>query len=112
MTPVPPGVSLQVIHESDPAGLEVIRHSTAHVMADAVQRLFPGTKVTIGPAIESGFYYDFDKPSGPFTEDDLAIIEAKMREIVAAGRPFRREVVSREAAHELFAKMGESYKKE
>src|SRR5262245_27964121 len=112
MTPVPPGVSLQVIHESDPAGLEVIRHSTAHVMADAVQRLFPGTKVTIGPAIDSGFYYDFDKSTGPFTEEDLAAIEAKMREIIASGGAFRREVVSREAAHELFAHMGETYKRE
>jgi threonyl-tRNA synthetase len=106
------GTRLTPIRATDPDGLRIIRHSTAHIMADAVQRLFPGTKVTIGPAIESGFFYDFDKPSGPFTEDDLARIEAKMREIIAAGRPFRREAVSREAAHELFARMGETYKRE
>jgi threonyl-tRNA synthetase len=73
------------IAADDPRALPLIRHSTAHVMADAVQRLFPGTKVTIGPAIDSGFYYDFDRPDGRFTEDDLARIEATMREI--AGRP-------------------------
>src|SRR5512140_1576676 len=66
---------LTPIRATDPDGLAVIRHSTAHVMADAVQRLFPGTKVTIGPAIEDGFYYDFDKPR-PFTEEDLPVIEA------------------------------------
>jgi threonyl-tRNA synthetase len=105
-TPIAP------IRATDPDGLKIIRHSTAHVMADAVQRLFPGTKVTIGPAIASGFYYDFDKPSGPFTDEDLEKIEAKMREIIAAGRPFRREVVDRRIAHELFASMGETYKRE
>ena len=109
---VGPSTKIEPVRGSDPDGLKIIRHSTAHVMADAVQRLFPGTKVTIGPAIASGFYYDFDKPSGPFTEDDLAKIEDKIREIVAAKRPFRRETVTRAAAHELFAKMGESYKKE
>ncbi|HSN96896.1 MAG TPA: threonine--tRNA ligase [Candidatus Nanopelagicales bacterium] len=105
-TPVEP------IRTTDPEGLRIIRHSTAHVMADAVQRLFPGTKVTIGPAIEAGFYYDFDKPTGPFTDEDLEKIEATMREIIAAGRPFRREAVDREAAHELFGRMGETYKRE
>jgi threonyl-tRNA synthetase len=71
-TPVDATASeLVPIHATDPAGLAVIRHSTAHVMADAVQRLFPGTKVTIGPAIDDGFYYDFDKPGGGFTDDDL-----------------------------------------
>ena len=62
MTPVPVDAPLEVIRQTDHAGLDVIRHSSAHVMADAVQRLFPGTKVTIGPAIEDGFYYDFDRP--------------------------------------------------
>ena len=81
-------------------------------MADAVQRLFPGTKVTIGPAIAAGFYYDFDKPTGPFTEDDLAKIEAKMREIIGEARPFRRDVASRVEALALFDGLGETYKRE
>jgi threonyl-tRNA synthetase len=81
-------------------------------MADAVQRLFPGTKVTFGPATDSGFYYDFDKPSGPFTDEDLATIEATMREIIKADQPFRRETIDRDAARALFEKMGETYKRE
>ena len=107
-----PSTKVQPIRTGDPEGLDIIRHSTAHIMADAVQRLFPGTKVTIGPSTSAGFYYDFDKPSCPFTDDDLAKIEAKMKEIVAAKRPFVRETVDRAAAHALFAKLGESYKKE
>jgi threonyl-tRNA synthetase len=106
------GTKVEPIRASDPEGLRIIRHSTAHVLADAVQRLFPGTKVTIGPATAAGFYYDFDKPSGPFTDEDLAVIEAKMREIVAAGRPFVRELTTREEAHKLFEGLGESYKRE
>lgn len=82
--------------------LEKLRHSTAHVMADAVKRLFPGVKVTIGPAIEDGFYYDFDYKR-PFTEDDLAKIEEGMAKIVAAKEPFVREEVSRDEARKLFA---------
>src|SRR5262245_9108898 len=75
-TPVEAGASdLKIIRRSDPEALDVIRHSTSHVMAQAVQRLFPGTQVTIGPAIENGFYYDFDVPSGRFTDQDLAKIE-------------------------------------
>ena len=70
-TPVDPTLPLTPIKVTDPDGLTVIRHSTAHVMADAVQRLFPGTKVTIGPAIEDGFYYDFEKSGGGFSDDDL-----------------------------------------
>ncbi len=101
---------LQPIRASDPEGLAMIRHSTAHVMADAVQRLFPGTKVTFGPATDAGFYYDFDSPKGAFQEDDLAKIEAKMREIIAAKRPFVRDVIRHEDAKALFAKLGESYK--
>jgi threonyl-tRNA synthetase len=103
---------IEPIRSSDADGLRVVRHSAAHVMADAVQRLFPGTKVTFGPATDAGFYYDFDKPAGPFTDEDLAKIEAKMREIIAAGRPFRREVIERKDAEALFEKMGESYKRE
>src|SRR5260370_33663704 len=71
---------LTPIRATDGDGLAVIRHSTAHVMADAVQRLFPGTKVTIGPAIDEGFYYDFDKPGGGFSDEDLQRIESVMRE--------------------------------
>lgn len=110
---VSPGATVTPIHASEPAGLEVVRHSTAHVMADAVQRLFPGTKVTFGPAIEDGFYYDFQKAGGgTFSEDDLAKIEETMRGIVAADAPFRREVVSRDQAIKLFEGMGETFKVE
>lgn len=101
---------LSLVRDNEPAGLELIRHSTAHVMADAVQRLFPGTKVTIGPSIDDGFYYDFDKPGGAFTDEDLGKIEETMRAIIAEDTPFRREVVSREAALELFRGMHEDYK--
>ncbi|HZF51597.1 MAG TPA: threonine--tRNA ligase [Polyangiaceae bacterium] len=103
---------IEPIRSTEPDGLRIIRHSTAHVMADAVQRLFPGTKVTIGPATAAGFYYDFDKPAGPFTEEDLAVIEKKMREIIAANRPFVRAITTRDEAHALFEKMGETYKRE
>jgi len=112
MTPVPEGSSLEPVRETDPAGLDVIRHSSAHVMADAVQRLFPGTKVTIGPAIEDGFYYDFDRPDGPFTDEDLGKIERTMLEIIKKDTPFRREVVSRSDVIEMFRTMGETYKVE
>lgn len=103
---------LRPIRATDPEGLAVIRHSTAHVMADAVQRLFPGTKVTIGPAIEDGFYYDFDKPGGGFTEDDLRRIEEAMLEVVKKDTPFRRAVVSRSEAKQMFSSMGETFKLE
>ena len=109
---VPEGVEVKPIRANDDHGLQVIRHSTAHIMADAVQQLFPGTKVTIGPAIASGFYYDFDKADGAFTEEDLAKIEAKMLEIIGGKHPFRREVIDRDGAQALFGEMGETYKKE
>jgi threonyl-tRNA synthetase len=111
-TPIPEDTQLDVVRVGDPAALAVIRHSTAHVMADAVQRLFPGTKVTFGPAIENGFYYDFDRPDGQFSEQDLERIETVMREIIAADHPFRREVVEKGAARKLLADMGETYKVE
>ena len=91
--------------------LETLRHSTAHVMAAAVQKLFPGTKVTIGPHIETGFYYDFDRKE-PFTEADLAKIEAEMKKIIDADHPFVRHEIPRAQAREVFAKMGETYKVE
>jgi threonyl-tRNA synthetase len=103
---------IKPVRTNDPDGLRIIRHSTAHVMADAVQRLFPGTKVTFGPATDGGFYYDFDSPKGAFNDEDLAKIEAKMREIVAQKKPFLREVVSRDQAKKLFSDMGETYKAE
>ncbi|MBL9025203.1 MAG: threonine--tRNA ligase [Myxococcales bacterium] len=110
--PVELGPQLKPVKTTDPDGLSMIRHSTAHVMADAVQRLFPGTKVTFGPSTEAGFYYDFESPKGAFNDEDLAKIEDKMREIVAAKRPFVREAISRDAARALFQKLGETYKAE
>ncbi|MBI2167861.1 MAG: threonine--tRNA ligase [Candidatus Omnitrophica bacterium] len=86
-----------------------LRHSAAHVLAQAVQTLYPGTKLAIGPAIETGFYYDLDRDE-PFTEDDLARIESKMKEIVEAGQEFSREEVSKKEAAEFFKKRGEIYK--
>jgi threonyl-tRNA synthetase len=111
-TPVPAGAELTPIRESDKAALPILRHSAAHVMADAVQRLFPGTQVTIGPAIDTGFYYDFDRPQGPFTDKDLARIEKEMRRTIKANKPFYREEMSREQARQLFESMGERYKLE
>jgi threonyl-tRNA synthetase len=112
-TPLPESTTATPVMKDDPAGLDLIRHSTAHVMADAVQRLFPGTQVTIGPAIDDGFYYDFARPDGKqFHEDDLALIEKTMLDIVAQDLRFSREVVSREEANELFASMGEKFKLE
>src|SRR6056297_852861 len=91
--------------------LELIRHDAAHVMAQAVQELYPGTQVTIGPAIENGFYYDFarDEPFGP---DDLARIEQRMAEIVDRDLPIEREVLEREEAKRAFDELGEKYKVE
>ncbi|HQP34224.1 MAG TPA: threonine--tRNA ligase [Polyangiaceae bacterium] len=103
---------VEPIRIGDPGALDVVRHSTAHVMADAVQRMFPGTKVTIGPCTEDGFYYDFDRPDGAFTDADLKKIEKGMREIVKANAPFRREVVTRAEAIDRFKGLGETYKVE
>jgi threonyl-tRNA synthetase len=112
-TPIEASASeITPIRAADGEGLAVIRHSTAHVMADAVQRLFPGTKVTIGPAIDDGFYYDFDKPGGGFTDDDLRSIEQTMVEIIKRDSPFRRVVVTRDEARRMFSAMGETYKLE
>jgi len=101
--------SLAIITERDEAGLEVIRHSTAHLLAMAVQELFPGTQVTIGPVIDDGFYYDF--ASGHhFTPEDLEKIEQRMQQIVEDDLPVERVVMSRQRAIELFRNMGEHYK--
>jgi threonyl-tRNA synthetase len=112
LTPIDPSVPVTPIRRSDKEALDVIRHSTSHVMAQAVQRLFPGTQVTIGPAIENGFYYDFDRPDGAFTEQDLGRIESEMQRLMALDLPFRRKEVTREEAKRLFDRMGEKYKLE
>ena len=91
--------------------LETMRHSCAHVMAQAVQQLFPGTKLGIGPAIENGFYYDFDCPT-QFTPEDLKKIETKMKEIIKARQPFERKEMSKAEAKEFFTQRGETYKLE
>ncbi len=96
-------------HENDP--VEVMRHSSAHVLADAVQQLFPTAKITIGPVIDAGFYYDFDYPTG-FTPDDLVTIENRMREIIAQNAPFVRDEVSKDEARKIFRERGENYKLE
>ncbi len=101
--------ALAIITERDDAGLEVIRHSTAHLLAMAVQELFPGVQVTIGPVIEDGFFYDF-ATGHSFAPEDLARIEQRMEELVEADLPVERLVVSREKAIELFRNMGEHYK--
>ena len=114
-TPLPTGTeadAIQPITAQDPEALEIIRHSSAHVMADAVQRLFPGVQVTFGPATESGFYYDFYRPEGAFSEDDLRRIEATMREIIDADHRFERRVLSKAEAEALLSQLGESYKLE
>jgi len=102
---------VRIVTREDAEALALIRHDAAHVMAEAVQELYPGTQVTIGPVIENGFYYDFARDE-PFTPEDLPKIESKMREIVARDRPFTCEVVDRNKAKELFKKKGESFKVE
>jgi threonyl-tRNA synthetase len=102
---------VRIITRKDPEALELIRHDSAHILAMAVQQLYPGTQVTIGPTIEDGFYYDFARET-PFTPDDLAKIEAKMHEIVSQDVPTHREVWPRDKAIEHFEKMGEFYKAE
>jgi threonyl-tRNA synthetase len=103
--------SLEPVFLDSEDGLEIMRHSTSHVMAEAVKQLFPGVKVTIGPAIENGFYYDFDYER-PFKEEDLPKIEEKMKEIINADLPFERREMTSQDAIELFRKEGEDYKTE
>ena len=103
--------SIKIFTSKNPEGLETIRHDTAHILAMAVQELFPGTQVTIGPVIENGFYYDFARKD-PFTEDDLVKIENKMREIVDRNEITKREVWERDKAIQNFKKKGEIYKAE
>ena len=101
--------ALAIVTAKDAEALDLIRHDAAHVMAQAVQELYPGTQVTIGPAIEDGFYYDFAREQ-PFTPEDLEKIEKRMDEIVKRDLPIVREVWSREDAKRAFAELGETYK--
>ncbi len=110
-TPIDHDASVVFVTRRDPDALDLIRHDAAHVLAEAVQELYPGTQVTIGPAIENGFYYDFAR-NEPFTPEDFPQIEAKMREIVARGRPFVRSTMDRENAIQFFQDKGEKYKAE
>jgi threonyl-tRNA synthetase len=108
---VPDGARVEIVTRDDPAALELIRHDCAHVLAEAVQELFPGTQVTIGPVIENGFYYDFFR-NEPFSTEDFAAIEARMREIVARNAPFTKQVWERDRAREVFQQKGEMFKVE
>lgn len=111
VTPLTESGDLRVVPQRSADGLEILRHSTSHVMASAVKELFPSVKVTIGPSIETGFYYDFDSPQ-PFSEEDLRRIEAKMKEIVARDEPFVRQEISKAEAMKRFKDLGETYKVE
>ena len=102
---------VEILTRDDPRALELIRHDAAHVLAEAVQELWPGTQVTIGPVIENGFYYDFAR-NQPFTPEDFPAIERKMREIIQRNKPFAKRVVSREEAKAFFRDKGEAYKVE
>ena len=108
-TVVAEDASVMFITRRDADALEMIRHDTAHVLAEAVQALYPGTQVTIGPSIENGFYYDFAR-NEPFTPEDFSAIEAKMREIIARAAPFERQEIDREDAIAFFQAKGEKYK--
>jgi threonyl-tRNA synthetase len=109
--PITRDAKIEFLSREDPRALELIRHDAAHVLAEAVQSLWPGTQVTIGPVIENGFYYDFFR-NEPFTPEDLPKIEAKMREIIARDRPFTKDVLSREEAKKVFRDKGEIFKVE
>lgn len=109
--PLETGGKLEILTREAPEALDVIRHDAAHILAEAVQELFPGTQVTIGPSIEDGFYYDFAREE-PFSLDDLPRIEAKMREIVDRDEKIVREVWDREDAIRHFEEIGETYKAE
>jgi len=109
--PIERSATIEFINRDDPRALELIRHDCAHVLAEAVQTLWPGTQVTIGPVIENGFYYDFFR-NEPFTLDDFAAIEKKMREIIARDQPFTKEVWDREKTKQVFRDKGETFKVE
>jgi len=108
---LPDGAHVEIITGKSPEALEIIRHSTSHLMAQAVKSLFPKAKVTIGPAIETGFYYDFDVDP-PFTPEDLEKIEEKMRQLAGTGLVVERQELTKSEAVKLFREMGENYKVE
>ena len=107
--PIEADAALEIVVRDDNVALELIRHDAAHVMAEAVQELFPGTQVTIGPVIENGFYYDFAREE-PFSSEDFPAIEAKMREIIQRNAAFTKEVWGRDKAKDVFRSKGEHYK--
>src|SRR6476659_9517911 len=109
--PIKADAKIRILTRQDQEALALIRHDAAHVMAEAVQELYPGTQVTIGPVIENGFYYDFARDQ-PFTTEDLPKIEAKMREIVQRNAPFTKEVWPRDKAKQVFRDKGEMFKVE
>ncbi|MGB3274244.1 MAG: TGS domain-containing protein, partial [Xanthobacteraceae bacterium] len=109
--PIGQDATIEFVNRDDPRALELIRHDCAHVLAEAVQSLWPGTQVTIGPVIENGFYYDFFR-NEPFTPEDFAAIEKKMREIIARDAPFTKEIWSRDEAKQVFKDKGEAFKVE
>ncbi len=109
--PINADATLQIVTREDDRALELIRHDCAHVLAEAVQELYPGTQVTIGPVIENGFFYDFHR-NQPFTTEDFAPIEKKMREIIARDKPFTKSVKTREEAKEFYRARGENFKVE
>src|ERR1700712_3049574 len=107
--PIEQDAKIEFIARDDARALELIRHDAAHVLAEAVQSLWPGTQVTIGPVIDNGFYYDFFL-NEPFTPENFDAIEKKMREIIARDKPFTKRTVSREDAKGLFEQKGEAFK--
>jgi threonyl-tRNA synthetase len=109
--PIPGDATLKIVTRDDAEALELIRHDAAHVLAEAVQELYPGTQVTIGPVIENGFYYDFFR-NEPFTPADFPAIEKKMREIIARDRPFTKSTKTRDEAKEFFRQKSEMFKVE
>ncbi|MEI6573896.1 MAG: threonine--tRNA ligase [Alphaproteobacteria bacterium] len=109
--PISKDAKIEFLGRDDPRALELIRHDCAHVLAEAVQSLWPGTQVTIGPVIENGFYYDFYRET-PFTPEDFPAIEAEMKKIIARDAPFTKEVWTRDAVRDLFEKKGEAFKVE
>src|SRR6202043_3903554 len=109
--PIGKDAKIEFLTRADPRALELIRHDAAHVLAEAVQTLWPGTQATIGPVIENGFYYDFFR-NQPFTPEDFPVIEKKMGEIIARDKAFTKEAWSRDEAKKVFRDKGENFKVE
>src|ERR1700754_3060285 len=109
--PIQADAKIEFVNREDPRALELIRHDAAHVLAEAVQSLRPGTQVTIGPVIDNGFYYDFFR-NEPFSVEDFPAIEKKMREIIARDKPFTKDVWDRDKTKQVFRDKGELFKVE